>query len=257
MLRVVELPNDPSRYSVLMESEIPAGQPEGGRSKVGAGVLVAGAIALLLGVGGSFVVNRLLTHTSMETQTKVTASGLPVVMRSNGGLLEISTVTVHERFTRTDTKAFWGIPLGTTVSIIQVPATYRYHIEMAKEWPIQIETRADGSRVATVHAAEVKPSLPVAIDTAKMEKYSQSGWARFNKDENLSTLEQSVTPELQKRANLSAVRQLAMDAGRQTVREFVTTWLLKEQAWKRDPAYQVNVLFPGESGAPILAMPNL
>ena len=174
-------------------------------------------------------------------QTGVQASGLPVVMRSPGGLLEIATVTVYERFRRTDTKEFWGIPLGTTVSIIQVPVIYRYHIELAKEWPIHIS-----GTTATVRTADVKPSLPVAIDTAKMEKYTQSGWARFNKDENLAVLERSITPELEKRSELPAIRQLAIDAGRQTVREFVTTWLLKEQGWKRDPQHHVQVLFPGE-----------
>lgn len=188
---------------------------------------------------------------SPSAQTSALASGLPVVMRSQGGLLEIATVTVYERFRRSDTREFWGFPLGTTVSIIQVPVTYRYHIEMAKEWPIQI----DGT-TATVRAAEVKPSLPAAIDTARMEKYTQNGWARFNKDENLAQLERSITPELEKRANLPAVRQLAIDAGRQTVREFVTTWLLKEQGWKRDPQHQVRVLFPGEQAQRAVADPG-
>ena len=170
-----------------------------------------------------------------------TASGIPVVMRSPGGLLEIATVTVHERFTRTDTREFWGLPLGTTVSIIQVPVTYRFHIEMAREWPIQLQ-----GRTATVRAGEVQPSLPVAIDTGRMEKYTQNGWARFNKDENLAQLEKSITAELQNRARDPATRQLAMDAGRKTVREFVTTWLLKEQGWKQDAGHKVVVLFPGE-----------
>ena len=169
------------------------------------------------------------------------ASGVPVVMRTPGGLLEIATVTVHERFKREDTRHFWGIPLGTTVSIIQVPVVYRYHIPLAREWPIRIH-----GKTAVVHAAEVQPSLPPAIDTARMEKYTSNGWARFNKDENLQLLERSITPELGSRANDPAIRRLAIDAGRQTVREFVTTWLLKEQGWQRDSAYQVRVLFPGE-----------
>ena len=199
-------------------------------------VLVAAAIALAAWLAYERVFGR-----SSVIDTSVTASGLPVVMRTPGGLLEIATVTVHERFKRTDTKEFWGIPLGTTVSIIQVPVVYRYHIEMAKEWPIHIN-----GMTAVVRAGEVKPSLPAAIDTSRMEKYSQSGWARFNKDENLALLERSITPELQARAGNPAIRQLAMDAGRQTVREFVTTWLLKEQGWKRDGAHKVVVLFPGE-----------
>jgi hypothetical protein len=199
-------------------------------------VLAAGIVA----AAGWLAYERFFSPSS-RTETSVGASGVPVVMRSPGGLLEISTVTVYERFRRTDTREFWGIPLGTTVSIIQVPVTYRYHIEMAREWPIYIN-----GTTATVRTAEVKPSLPAAIDTAKMEKYTQNGWARFNKDENLETLERSITPELQNRAGVPAIRQLAMDAGRQTVREFVTTWLLKEQGWKRDPQYKVLVVFPGD-----------
>jgi hypothetical protein len=201
----------------------------------------AAAIAVgVLGLAGWLGYERFVGRWS-ATDTSVSASGLPVVMRTPGGLLEIATVTVHERFKRTDTKEFWGIPLGTTVSIIQVPVVYRYHIEMAKEWPIQLN-----GHTAVVRAGEVKPSLPPAIDTSRMEKYTQSGWARFNKDENLALLEKSITPELQARAHNAGIRQLAVDAGRQTVREFVTTWLLKEQGWKRDADHKVVVLFPGE-----------
>jgi hypothetical protein len=152
---------------------------------------------------------------------------------------------VYERFKRTDTREFWGIPLGTTVSVIQVPVTYRYHIELAKEWPVFID-----GKTAVVRAGEVKPSLPAAVDTSRMEKYTQNGWARFNKDENLETLERSITPELAQRARNPEIRQLAIGAGRQTVREFVTTWLLKDQGWKRETQNKVIVLFPGEEQQP-------
>lgn len=218
----------------------PATRPS---SKIRAGaaaVLLASVAALPLWL----VYERFFARSS-AVATGVLASGVPVVMRSAGGLLEISTVTVHERFKRTDTREFWGIPLGTTISIIQVPVTYRYHIEMAKEWPIHIY-----GKTAVVRTAEVKPSLPAAVDTARMEKYTQSGWARFNKDENLEKLERSITPKLQTRAQVPAIRQLAMDAGRQTVREFVAQWLLKDQGWRRDAQHKVIVLFPGEQQAP-------
>jgi len=211
----------------------------------GAVLLLAGAVA----AAGWLAYGRLFARS--VTETSVAASGIPVVMRSAGGLLEIATVTVYERFKRTDTKEFWGVPLGTTVSIIQVPVTYRYHIEMAKEWPIYVN-----GKTAVVRAGDVKPSLPVAIDTARMEKYTQSGWARFNKDENLEMLERSITPELQTRANIPAIRQLAVDAGRATVREFVTTWLLKEQGWNRDADSKVIVLFPAEPESAARASPG-
>ncbi len=209
-------------------------------------VVLLGMAVLFCGLG--WLAYDRLVGSRTVTETSVTASGIPVIMRSAGGLLEIATVTVYERFKRTDTRDFWGVSLGTTVSIIQVPVIYRYHIELAREWPIHIT-----GQTATVRAGEVKPSLPVAFDTTKMEKYTQSGWARFNKDQNLAVLERSITPELQSRASTPAIRQLAIDAGRVTVREFVTTWLLKEQGWKKDPAYRVDVLFPGETAASVRA----
>jgi hypothetical protein len=204
-------------------------------------LLAAFVVAALVGAGW-------LGHEAWERRAVAVSgsgSGVPVVMRSPGGLLEIATVTVHERFKRTDTKEFWGLPLGTTVSIIQVPVTYRFHIQMEREWPILLQ-----GKTAIVRTGEVQPSLPVAIDTGRMEKYSQNGWARFNKDENLATLEQSITRDLELRARDPATRQLALDAGRKTVREFVTTWLLKEQGWKQDAEHRVVVLFPGETLPP-------
>lgn len=172
-------------------------------------------------------------------ETTVDAWGAPVPMRTRGGLLEISTVKAHERFTRSDTKDFWGIPLGTTISQIELIATYHYQIEMAKEWPMFIK-----GKTCLVQAGPVKPALPVAFDTATMTKFTASGWARFNKGQNLTALEKELTPRLQIRAD--GYRQLAVDFGRQTIAEFVTIWLLKEQHWKRDPEYKVLVVFPGE-----------
>ncbi len=88
--------------------------------------------------------------------------------------------------------------------------------------------------------------LPVAFDTTGMRKYTQSGWARFNKDENLATLERSMTPEPEARARSERYLQLSTGAARQTIVELVTQWLLHEQHWKRDPEYTVKVHFPGE-----------
>src|SRR6185369_518269 len=136
-------------------------------------IIVLAVVAAAVAAAGWLAYQRLV-RTSSATETSVMASGIPVVMRSAGGLLEIATVRVVEQFKRTDTRDFWGIPLGTTVSIIQVPVTYRFHIELAREWPVYIQ-----GKTAVVRAGEVKPSLPPAIDTAGMEKYSQNGWARF------------------------------------------------------------------------------
>ena len=171
-----------------------------------------------------------------------TTLGVPVIMRTPGGRLEVATVKAVERFTRADTAQFWGIDLGTTVSTIQATVIYRYHIPLATEWSHRIR-----GRTCIVRAPAPQPSLPVAFDSSTLEKYTRSGWARFNKQDNLATLERSISPELASRAASDTYRRLAADAARQTVREFVTQWLLREQAWQRDPDYRVVVLFPGET----------
>jgi hypothetical protein len=177
--------------------------------------------------------------------TQVVSPEVPIVMRTPGGLLEVATVTATERFTRADTREFWGIDLGTTVSQVQVPVHYRYHIELAREMPLRLQ-----GTVATVHAPALRPSLPVAFDTAALQKHTQSGWARFNKADNLDALERSLTAELAVRAASARYLQLATEAARLTVREFVTQWLLKEQTWKHDANHQVRVVFPGEPDPP-------
>src|SRR6185369_6089813 len=53
-----------------------------------------------------------------------------VVMRTPGGLLEVSTVSTEERFDSTTTHTILGVPVGRTIAQIRVPVTYRYHIPL-------------------------------------------------------------------------------------------------------------------------------
>ena len=98
------------------------------------GIVIAAA-AIALGLG--WLAQR-LDGDKREVRSSIVAPEKPVVMRTRGGLLEVATVRALERFTREDSRDFWGIDLGTTVSQIQVPVTYRFHIEMAREWPIEV-----------------------------------------------------------------------------------------------------------------------
>lgn len=206
--------------------------------KIYAGLIFA-AIVSLGGIGF-----YLYSHSGISNPitTSVMETGIPVIMRTPGGLLEVATLKVREDFKRTDPKSFHGIDLGDTVSQIQVPATYRYHIKLAKEWKVTI-----AGKICTVVAPQIEPTLPVAIDTANMQKDSKAGLLRFNKDKNLEILERSITSELGKRADLPDRLKLVIEPSRQTVQEYVLKWLIKEQDWKRDPAFQVKVIFQGEA----------
>jgi hypothetical protein len=159
-------------------------------------------------------------------------------MPTAGGQLEIATVRAREAFARTDPKVLFDlVDLGTTVSEVRVDAVYRFHIGMETHWPLRII-----GKTCVVRAGAVEPTLPVAFDSRTIERRTSSGWARFNKAENLEALELSLTTQLAERAPL--YREQAQEAGRAVVAEFVTAWLLREQQWRREPDYRVVVHFP-------------
>ena len=165
---------------------------------------------------------------------------VPIVMHTAGGRLEVAIITTTEAFQLdAPAKSVLGIDLGNTVSHLRVKAVYRYHIEMAKEWPIHLNGRS-----AVVEAGEIKPTLPVAFDTGTMQKQTRSGWARFDKHENLAELERRLSPELEHRSH--GYKALAVPAARQTVAEFVQTWLSRQQHWHSLGIKDVKVLFPGD-----------
>ena len=170
----------------------------------------------------------------------VANADVPVVMHTSGGRLEVATVTATEAF-KLDAppKSLLGVDMGTTMSNVQAKVIYRFYIEMTKEWPIKIQ-----GTTAIVEAAEIKPTLPVAFDTATMQKQTRSGWARFDKQENLEELERRMSPKLEDRAY--GYKGLALESARKSVGDFVRTWLIKEGHSQQGVPYQVRVVFPGE-----------
>jgi hypothetical protein len=180
--------------------------------------------------------------------TEVMTSGETIVMRTPGGTLEVARIKAYENLRRTDPgdKLAWGlIETGDTVSEIDVAALYRYHIDLAQEWPMRCDRG-----VCVVRAGPIKPSPPPGIYSEEMRKRTISGWARFNKNQNLAALERSMTAELSKKAMSERNMLAATDAGRRTVREFVRTWMVKSRLKPGEPAPRIVVLFPGETAEP-------
>jgi hypothetical protein len=79
-----------------------------------------------------------------------------------------------------------------------------------------------------------------------MEMKTENGWGRFNKDENLSELEKSMTPTLDRRALSPQHLRLSREQCRQSVAEFVQKWLMKEDRWRTDEFSSIIVVFPDE-----------
>ncbi len=145
------------------------------------------------------------------------------------------------------------VTLGTTVSEIRVPVTYRYHLSLDEPWHLRVE-----SQRCLVQAPPIRPTLPPAFDTARMEKYSESGWLRFNEDEQMEELERGLTAAFSERA--ADPRHIAMvrERCRLEVAEFVRSWLLLEDHWREDRFHSVTVVFADETDAePSILPPTL
>ncbi len=169
------------------------------------------------------------------------------VASGTGSQLEIATAEAAERFVRTTNYQVkgWKLPLSTNVSEISVPATYRFHIDLNDEWQLIPE----GARLL-VRAPRVRPTLPVAFDTAKVEKKTSAGWARWDSDADLAELEKGITGELGVRAGRPETLARIEDEGRLAVARFVRTWLLSQDAWGDGRIEEIAVVFEGEEETP-------
>jgi hypothetical protein len=186
------------------------------------------------------------------TITTTFVSAIPRLVPDGGALLELAAFEATETISRTDDKRvfFDLVPLGTTISEIRVPVTYRYHLRLDEEWTLAV---ADGTCV--VHAPPIRPSLPPAIHTDRMEKRSASGWLRFNEDEEMETLLKSLTPTLVNRAKEPDHLELARERCRKRVGEFVRSWLLLEDQWGAGRFTSVVVIFADEQDLEPGALP--
>ena len=178
------------------------------------------------------------------TITQTFAEEIPVFRSLGVGFLEVSVSDpVPVVFSETDTrKILWDwVSLGQTVSEIRVPATYRYHVPLDGDWKLDVH-----DRMCIVAPPPISPTLPIAISTDRMEKKTSNGWARFDKQEHLDALERSITPRLNELANDPTHIAEARNKARETIANFVLTWLLRENQWGKDHFTSIIVVFPDE-----------
>ena len=197
-------------------------------------------------VGVAGALENAAANFQKSTITRTFTASLPAFESARGGLLELTKVTAVESFKSKDELKYdfiwFELSAGTTTTEIRVPVTYRYHLRMRDTWRLDVE-----SGVCIVYAPEIRPSQPPAVDTYKMEKSSDEGWARFNVEEQMEKLEKTITPTIRKYAgdekHMAAVREQC----RKTVEEFVQDWLVHENQWGDEKLRVVKVFFPGEA----------
>src|SRR5438552_9162630 len=153
--------------------------------------------------------------------TRTFLAAIPEITSSGAGNLELATSDQTETFRAEDEKSiFWDkLYLGKTVSEIRVPVTYRYHLRLSDPWRLDVS-----GQTCIVVAPGIRPSLPPAIHTDKLEKKSDEGWGRFNAREQMADLEKGITPTLGTYAADARHLALVREHCRKTVAEFLSTW---------------------------------
>ncbi|MBA2675274.1 hypothetical protein [Ramlibacter sp.] len=211
------------------------------------------ALSALLVIG--VAVNAALFAWQLRAPPKTTmtvSADNRVVMRTPGGLLEVSMITAEERFDSTTSHTILGVPVGSTVAQVRVPAVYRYHIPLAKDWTL----RSTGNALVVI-APPVRPSLPVAIDTAKLESFASGLWSPLTGADAVASLQRSITATLAKKSAAPDMIKLQREAARQTVTEFVQKWVVQQPKWKGAKAPAILVFFEdeplGQRAAPLMA----
>lgn len=177
------------------------------------------------------------------TQTFIAA--LPTLTRELN--LEVATTTQTEFFERRDQKStLWGLlDLGTNTAQIRVPVTYRYHLRLAEPWRLEAK---NGHLI--VHAPAVRPSLPPALHTDKMDLQTVRGWAREHPAELVRQLQHELTPTLCRWAEDEQHLALVRESARTSVAEFVGRWLEGEGRWRPGGYSAITVRLGGESLPP-------
>jgi hypothetical protein len=161
-------------------------------------------------------------------------------MRTPGGLLEVSSMRMTEQFDKRFVYEVLGLEVGETVAHVRVPATYRYHIQLAPLW--EIERTDEVFRVVT---PPVKPSLPVAVDLAHLEQDEGGTWLLlpFNADADREALLREITGKLEQKAASPAYLALQREDARKTVTEFVEKWLVTQEPWQSAKQPRIEVVF--------------
>lgn len=170
-------------------------------------------------------------------------SSIPTVTAPPAGNLEVAVAENVETISRTDERfAFWDlVPLGRTTVEVRVPVTWRYHLSLSEPWRVEVE-----GDVCRVSAPALRPSLPPAIDTARLERRMESDWTRPDGEARLAELERMLTEALSRRAGDRLHLALVREPARRSVAGFVRRWLLDQRAWGEGGVERIEVRFADE-----------
>jgi hypothetical protein len=168
---------------------------------------------------------------------------IPVVIRTNGGLLEVASVRHRRSFDLAKDMTFLGFPMPfcRETARYAVDAVITYRVKLATRWAGEIE---NGRLLLTVPPP--RPAIPVAFDTSRLTDALDA--CRFAPSMNTkSDLLKSISGKLAADAIGPRYVALARDPARKTVQEFAQKWLLSQSHYRNlNRGIPIDVSFTDE-----------
>ncbi len=202
-------------------------------------IYIFGLLILFVGI----VVFALQRQENKEA-TVVWLPGEVVVIRTPGGLLEVSTLIKYEDYSW---QAKWDCPfnlceiLGKTVSAVRVPAHYSYRVPLAENWKLTFR-----GEYFELKVPRVEPKIPVAVDLTMMTLKTNGGWFSPGKLQNQQSLLNKLGPILAIRSKMPSYIDLQKESSKKTIAEFARKWMAEQGDIKKVADYPIKVFFEGE-----------
>ena len=135
------------------------------------------------------------------------------------------------------------VPFTDRKTTVAFPATYRYHVLLNDPWSIET-----AGQTLLIRAPMIRPTLPVAFDTAQVETDTKGWWITGAwADSDKEALKVRITEKLATQAQTKEMIDAVRDQCRDSLAKFVKDWLLKEHYWIKGGLTEIKVLFPDES----------
>jgi hypothetical protein len=168
-----------------------------------------------------------------------------VILRTPGGMLEVSSLIKNEDFAWSTSHTCWVIRcdkfLRPTVSDVRLPVHYTYRIPLSEKW-----TLAAKGRYYLLSVPQEQAKLPAAMDFSKMEIKTDKGWFSPSITDNREALLRHLGKDLDRRAVQPAYINAQREQARKTVSDFAQKWMA-QQSGGHNLKMPVMVLFPGET----------
>ena len=199
--------------------------------------------ALLLVVAGAlfWMLRGTTTH---EIQIHELAKDEIILVRTPGGMLEVSTLIKNEDFGWSTEHSCPPVDcsfLGKTVSQLRIPAHYTYRVPLAAHWTLRFKGSYYELKVPAV-----EPKLPVALDLAKIERRTDKGLLAPNTTEHRESMLKHLGPEVDRRAGQQLNIEAQREAARTTVGEFARKWMLEQGVDLKRKDLPIKVFFADE-----------